>query len=345
MSKILKRGKVWYIDYIYKGKRIRRSLKTSSKKVAELALKNIDVQIAKEELDLSGIRKILFIDFSARFLKWYRVQNSERSHEDYNNLFNSAINPYFQNCYLSNINTEMIENYKIKRFELIRPATVNKELSALRHLFNKAILWGYIRKNPVVGVRRLSVMERKIRFLSLKEIDLVLRNSPEYLRRIIVIAIHTGLRKSELFRLRWEDVDFSRGYVNVSSMDEEYTKNYRNREIPMTEQLKEYLDNLEVKSEWVLCKQNDERYSGWLRKGLEKVARDAGIKKFTLHDLRNTFASHLVMEGVDLPTVQNLMGHSDIKTTMIFSHLAPDHLKNAMKRYSARLGNDTNMAH
>jgi integrase len=188
-------------------------------------------------------------------------------------------------------------------------------------------------------------MEKKIRFLSLNEIDLVLRNSPEYLRPIIVIAIHTGLRKSELFRLRWDDVDFNRGYVIASSMDNEHTKNYRNREIPMTEQLRECLNNIKAKSEWVLCKQNGERYSGCLRKGLEKIARDAGIKKFTLHDLRHTFASHLVMEGIDLPTVQNLMGHSEIKTTMIYSHLAPDHLKNAMKRFSARLGYDTNMAH
>jgi hypothetical protein len=69
MSKILKRNKIWYRDYIYKGKRIRQSLKTTSKKVSELALKNIEVQFVKEELDLSGIKKILFIDFSIRFLK------------------------------------------------------------------------------------------------------------------------------------------------------------------------------------------------------------------------------------------------------------------------------------
>ncbi|HEX9972497.1 MAG TPA: hypothetical protein VGD14_10555 [bacterium] len=103
MSKILKRGNIWYIDHIYKGKRIRQSLRTTSKKVSELTLKNIEVQIAKEELDLSGIKKIMFIDFSARFLKWYGVQNSKRSHEDYDNLFNSTIIPHFKDYYLSDI--------------------------------------------------------------------------------------------------------------------------------------------------------------------------------------------------------------------------------------------------
>jgi len=128
MSKILKRGKIWYIDYIYKGKRIRQSLRTTSKRIAELVLKNIEVQIAKEELDLTGIKKIMFIDFSARFLKWYGVQNSKRSHEDYDNLFNSTIIPHFKDYHMSDINTEMIENYKIQRSQVIKPATVNIDL-------------------------------------------------------------------------------------------------------------------------------------------------------------------------------------------------------------------------
>ena len=161
---------------------IRQSLRTTSKKVSELALKNIEVQIAKEELDLSGIKKIMFIDFSARFLKWYGVQNSKRSHEDYDNLFNSTIIPHFKDYYLSDINTEMIEDYKIQRSQAIKPATVNKELTALKHLFNKAIRWGYIKKNPVACDERLPMTEKKIKFLSLKEIDLVLERSPAYLR-------------------------------------------------------------------------------------------------------------------------------------------------------------------
>ena len=86
MSRILKRGKVWYIDFQYKGNSIRRSLKTRSKKVAELALKDIDVQIAREELNLSSPRKITFGEFSERFLDWYQVQNSKKSFKDYDNL-------------------------------------------------------------------------------------------------------------------------------------------------------------------------------------------------------------------------------------------------------------------
>ena len=92
-------------------------------------------------------------------------------------------------------------------FICFSPATVNKELTALRHLFNKGIEWGYLTNNPLSKVKRLKVIQRKFRFLTLNEIDLVLRNCPASIYPIILTAIHTGLRKSELFRLEWEDVD------------------------------------------------------------------------------------------------------------------------------------------
>jgi integrase len=275
-------------------------------------------------------------------LNWYKVQNSKRSFKDYENLFNSTIIPYFKDYYLNNISAEMVENYKIKRAKEIKPATVNKELTALRHLFNKAIQWGYLVKNPLSKVKRLRVNQKKFRFLSLEKIDLVLENCSEHIRPIILTAIHTGLRRSELFRLEWADVDFNRECIVVTAKSEEHTKNYLNREIPLTNQLIECLKSLKIKNNWVFSKEDGSRYSGWMKKSLETAGKNAGIPRFTLHDLRHTFASHLVMEGVDLPTVQKLMGHSKISTTMIYAHLAPDHLKNAMYRLSSRFDNGTN---
>ena len=104
----------------------------------------------------------------------------------------------------------------------------------------------------------------------------------------------------------------------------------------------ECLKKVERKSNWVFSKKDGKRYSGWIRSSLELAAKKSGIPRFTLHDLRHTFASHLVMEGVDLPTVQKLMGHANISTTMIYAHLAPDHLKGAIKRLSSRFRNGTN---
>lgn len=172
------------------------------------------------------------------------MQNSIKSYKDYENLFNSTIIPYFKDYYLNDISVEMIENYKIKRSNEIKPATVNKELTAIKHVFDKAMQWGYVvKENPLAKVKKLKVSQKKFRYLSLEEIESVLPNCPDFMYPILLTAIHTGLRKSELFRLEWSDIDFERASLTVTAKGIEHTKNYRNREIPMTEQLSEGLKN------------------------------------------------------------------------------------------------------
>ncbi len=341
MSRVYKRGNLWYLDFEINGKRHRKSLGTRSKRVAELALKDLDVKIAKEKYDLAPPEKIRFDEFAYKFLDWYRVQNSKKSYEDYWNLFTSTIIPYFNETWLTEITIQTIEIYKLERTKKIAPGTVNKELVALRHLFNKAILWGYLHKNPAKRVDKLRIKQRKFRFLSLKEIDTFLEASPPYAKPIFMTAIHTGVRRSELFRLEWEDIDFERQYVLVLNKQDAHTKNYRNREIPMTLKLGAVLKELKSRTENkhgnVFLKEDGTPHAGFIRKTMLRIVKETGLEPFTLHDLRHTFASHLVMEGVDLPTVQKLMGHANISTTMIYAHLAPDHLKNAIDRLNRRL--------
>ncbi len=344
MSRIFKRGKTWYIDFHYKGHRYRESLNTSSKRVAELALSDIDVKIAKETLGLASHRKIAFEDFSERFLQWYETQNSERSFQDYRNLFDATIIPYFKGRQLHEINAEAVEQYKTARAERISPATINKELTALRHVFNKAVQWSYLPSSPMKDVERLKVSQKKVRFLTVEEIDLILAAAMPSIRPILLTAIHTGLRRSELFRLEWSDVDFDRRVITVTGKGKEHTKNYRDREVPMTIALVECLRSVKRNGSWVFCHEDGSRYSEGVKNSIESIVRKTGIPRFTMHDLRHTFASHLVMDGVDLPTVKVLMGHSNIATTMIYAHLAPDHLKGAVARLGKRLSG-TNLAH
>lgn len=344
MSRIFKRGKTWYIDFHYKGQRHRESLNTSSKRVAELALSDIEVKIAKETLGLSSHRKIVFEDFAERFLQWYETQNSPRTYQDYRNLFNATIVPYFKGRQMHEIHAEAIEQYKTSRVESISPATINKELTALRHVFNKAMQWGYLLASPMASVERMKVSQKKVRFLTVEEIDLVLSVASPMIGQIILTAIHTGLRRSELFRLEWSDVDFDRGVITVTGKGKEHTKNYRDREVPMTFALRECLLAKKRNGQWVFCHGDGSRFLEGVKNSIEAIVRKTGIPRFTMHDLRHTFASHLVMDGVDLPTVKMLMGHQNIATTMIYAHLAPDHLRGAVERLGRRL-NGTNLAH
>jgi integrase len=139
------------------------------------------------------------------------------------------------------------------------------------------------------------------------------------------------LRKSELTNLEWTDIDFKNKVLRVQIKDFWEPKFGSARVIPMNRKLYEVLNKMEKKSRWVFCSISGLQIRH-LRRDLLHICDRLGIKNVTLHTFRHTFASHLIMAGVDLPTVQKLMGHKDIKTTMIYSHLAPEHLKLAVEK-------------
>jgi integrase len=134
----------------------------------------------------------------------------------------------------------------------------------------------------------------------------------ESLRALLITALHTGFRRGELFNLTWHDVDFKQGIIRVV-----HTKNGERRESPMSATLWATLLRLPRRLD------SDHIFPGTMGHGLVDIRKqfgraliEAGIAGFVFHDLRHTFASHLVMSGVDLMTVKEFLGHKDIKMTM-----------------------------
>jgi len=162
-----------------------------------------------------------------------------------------------------------------------------------------------------------------------------LSNCSGYLRDIVLVALNTGMRKGEIFNLKWQDVDLDLRMIHVSD-----SKNYEARDIPMNDILYKTLKALREKAEegqeYVFVNPKTGRPYD-LKRSFKTALKRAGIEDFTFHDLRHTFASHLVMNGVDLMTVKELLGHKDIKMTMRYSHLSPDHKRVAVKRIEAVL--------
>lgn len=143
-------------------------------------------------------------------------------------------------------------------------------------------------------------------------------------------ALHTGFRASELLSLTWKDIDFRRHMITVRAT---YAKNGESRVIPMNGVLTDTLRTSRIKadkSDHVFCSRQGTPYRSF-RTAFERAVREAGIEDFTFNDLRHTFASRLVMAGVDLPTVQELMGHKDISMTLRYTHLSSDHKQRAVK--------------
>ena len=220
-----------------------------------------------------------------------------------------------------------------------RAHTINCEIGTVRTIFNMAIKRSYLRENPSKGVIKLKVNDsQNPRFLTIEEHRRLPENSPINLRNIFYFFLNTGMRKAELENLEWSDIDFKWRKIKIQRKDFWQPKT-EEREIPINQGTYDLLARLKkeknkgLKSNFVFPHKDGSRIKDKLREWLIKIAQKAKIEGLTkLHSLRHTYASHLVMKGVDLPTVQKLMGHSDIQTTMIYAHLAPDHLVDAVEK-------------
>lgn len=365
MGRIYKRGKIWYMDVSVKGARIRKKV-GKSKKVAELALKDTEVKIAKDEFGLShndvAIDRLLkeFLDYSktnnrASTTKRYKAvcDHFQRflSLEKPNIKFASQITPAVVESYKSfrrnqwinpnGLPVKSVDDIKESSRKGARARTVNLELDALRAILNLAIEWEYLKHNPLTKVKRLKEDDRKpLRFLTIEECRKFLDACPSELYPAYFTFLHTGMRKAELEHIQWENVDFKRRIIEIRGKGNWQPKTGQ-REIPMSSDLFEILLELKKlskdvsKTAYVFNIRESGHSHNRLRRELIKIANIAEIENLTMiHTLRHTFASNLVMKGVDLPTVMKLMGHSDIQTTMIYAHLAPDHLADAVNKLS-----------
>jgi len=217
------------------------------------------------------------------------------------------------------------------------PGTINLDVAVLKAMLHKAQEWGKLAEHPGKGVKLLHNPRRKTRFLSEEEEGQLLAVCSPALRRVIQVGILTGFRRQELAALRPEDVDLDRETVSVAAC---YAKNGESRTLPMGPRLRAVLEEaLRARGDAPTVLVN-EHGRPWIPDVLTKLFRTAcqraGLDTLGPHVLRHTFASRLVMAGVDLRTVQELMGHKDIQMTLRYAHLSPDHKRAAMEAMESR---------
>lgn len=235
----------------------------------------------------------------------------------------------FGDRWLSEITAWHVEQYKARRRTLVSAATVNRELTLLKHMFTKAIDWEKARANPVKAVKLLREANTRVRFLTDEEEARLLKACPPNLRPLVMAALHTGFRRGELLSLRWCDIDSANGLVSVEAG---YTKNGERRSVPLSRTLRAILEQLRqgrAEGEHVFRTRRGGRYVSAATTFKRAVER-AGLSNFRFHDLRHTFASRLVMGGQDIRTVQELLGHKSITMTLRYSHLSPTHRAKAV---------------
>ena len=145
--------------------------------------------------------------------------------------------------------------------------------------------------------------------LTVEELQLLLDCCPPHLKPVVLVAVHTGMRKGEILKLKWDQVDIRHSFL---LLDE--TKNGERREIPINRTLYELFAGMprSLESEYVFVGKDGEPY-GDIKRSFHTALKKAGIRDFHFHDLRHTFASHLVMAGIDLLSVKELLGHKSLQ--------------------------------
>ena len=334
-----KSGTIWGIDlYLPDGSRYRKTV-GRTKKQAQVVERKIKTQIADGTWGIKKKPDITFADFLDKYFEYTETNRSASTHRIHKYVIEANLLPYFGKYKLREIPRLNVERYKTHRLsqDVVRD-TVNHELKNLSHILTMAVKWEYIDKNVVKGVERFKVPEKPPRFLSLQEIGQLLDAAGEsYIYPLIVTALHTGMRKSELLNLKWSGVDFEQNTITIQSDADWHTKNYKSREVDMTPVLRDVLQKqwhkhleLGIEVDYVFTYQGNRLKDA--RHSIKTVFQKAELQDATLHTLRHTFASQLVMAGVSLMVVQKLMGHARYETTLRYAHLSPEHVKKQVEK-------------
>jgi integrase len=324
---VFRKQGVWWIDYRIHGQRRREKI-GPYKALAETVLGKRRLEIAEGKfLGFEPEKKYTFAEAADRYLQY--SETNKKSYDRDRCMLRKHLLPLFGKRQLEDITSWDIERYKGRRKKQVAPATVNRELSNLKAIYNKAILWKMTKDNPVRGVKFFRENNRRLRFLMPDEIRILLDNCLPYLKPMVITALNTGMRRGEIFNLTWKDLDFNQNQITIGD-----SKNGEGRTIPMNDLLAETLrrqkEERRPKNPFVFTGPTGKPFSS-IQGGFKSACKRAGISDFRFHDLRHTFASHLVMNGVDLATVKELLGHKTLIMTLRYSHLSQGHKKNAVE--------------
>lgn len=326
---IYKKGNVYWMIKQHRGKRVERSLDTDVRRIAEQRY----AKIVTEIIDGSYYdqQRAASVTFS---MLWERYKMKYQRLRDPYSI--KHLLPVLGDKTLAGITSAMVEDFIESRDEAgAAAATIKNEYSLGRRMFNVARKkWKLVRDNPFADVSFsdfLTIDNKRDRVLSLAEEVLLLSKakSPEYLRDLIIFALHTGCRRKEILSFEWRDVNFRERFIRVAISKLRPGEQSKLKTIPMSDTLFQTL----------LFRSKVQHISGKVfpvsassvRQAFEKAVVEAKLDDFRFHDLRHSFASRLVQNGVDLYSVSKMMGHSTIQMTERYSHHSPASLLPCVK--------------
>ena len=325
-----KNSPYYFMKFQANGVRVYESTKTKNRKFAEEIYLNRRAEI------IAGIEPVrrfesditTFLELADKYLEWCDGRQKSFSRKK---VIVKILNNYLKNKLIQDISIEeleIIQSDYIKSGHSIN--YVNNIIKILKAMFTKAYDWELISEDVLKRVRKVKQLKgenKRLRYLSEEEAERLISACSKEIRPIIITALNTGMRKSEILHLTWDRVDLKNRIILLDK-----TKNGERREIPINQTLYDALSGItrHIKCDYVFYNPETLKPFYDIKKSFAGALKKAHIIDFHFHDLRHTFASSLVMAGVDLATIQKLLGHKTINMTLRYAHLSNVHLKDAV---------------
>ncbi len=336
-------GRIYRVRVQVNGKRITRVVPGSLELAKEIEAKIKAELVSGEYYDRREKAKqnIKFSEFMGKkYIPYAKENKASWDKEEY--LFRVWIAPVMGNKKMENISQFDIEKLKKTMKDAGKaPKTINYAIDVIRMAFNMAIKWGYADKNPAVNIKRPKTDNRRVRFLTKEEANLLLaecKKRSQQLYEIVKLSLYTGMRFGEIANLKWQDVDLENKLIYIKD-----PKNRTNRVAYIIPEIEDIFTNKKPENldDFVFKDRNGKKLV-YVSKAFDRAVKAAGLNdgvtdprnKVVFHTLRHTFASWLVMNGTPIYTVKELMGHKTLAMTERYSHLAPDSKREAVEKLS-----------
>ncbi|MBS3945354.1 MAG: tyrosine-type recombinase/integrase [Melioribacter sp.] len=335
----IKRSSFYQIVYEVNGKKTSKSTGTANRTEAEKIFEEFkksfipptQEKILPNEKDYHTLS-----EFKKEYLEFLQPIKSKRYITSIELSFNQFIS-FCGDILLKQINTQIIDRFISTTFARTQRGA-HQYYRTLKAAFNKAIEWNYIAVNLFAKVKFPRLTKVYPVFLTEDDLIIILTNTPyQYLKDIFTVAFYTGMRLGELINLQWNWIDFFKNQITVKCSDEFVTKSKKERIVPLSEKVKAVLttryQNSEHQFNQVVFYRQEGRmlHQETISKQFKDVVRKSNLnEKFHFHSLQHSFASLLVQRGVSLYVVKELLGHEDLATTQIYSHLQQQNLRDAV---------------
>ncbi len=244
------------------------------------------------------------------------------------------------NILIKDVSLSIAEKFVITGFNKSKYAAA-LDYRILRAAFNKAVDWGYIVTNPFNKVKLPKIQKNPPQYLTREQLEIILEFVPEKLKDVYRFAFLTGIRLGELTNLIWKNVNIQEKIIQIG--DESFkTKSRKIRVIPICDEANEILSNrlqkIFDKTRPVFCKPGSSKMpytNDYLSKTFKKALRRTDFdQSLHFHSLRHSFASNLVKDGASIYHLKELLGHSSVSVTEIYSHLNVESLRATVNKFN-----------